>query len=139
MARVLTKEKIMKKWLALLLTSCLVGCSTTTVPMQEAVYEKPFFNSEKTEENNVKVTVVRDGSAYVGSILSFYIQLDGKEIADLMPKEKTTFYTTEGKHLISVRLFNGEGPACFLDLKKGESVEVRCGVLYSDPFIRRAK
>ncbi|MVX56853.1 hypothetical protein [Parasutterella muris] len=120
----------MKKLIPLLaLLVSLSGCVTTDpTNLDEANFVSPKAQAEKTTENNVKITVVRDHGNLIGSMNSYYVKDNDREIAELKPKDKTVFYTTAGKHRIACAWFTGQGFEHFSVLSPNEEAVFHCGV-----------
>lgn len=112
------------------LFAMLSGCvATNPTNLNEAVSVKPLVQAEKTTENTVKITVVRDYGSLMGAFNTYYVKDNGKEVARLEPKEATTFYTAPGKHRIACDWFSGIGYEHFSNFQPNEEAIYHCGVL----------
>lgn len=119
------KKLILPFALLVMLSAC-----TTTDPTKsdEAHFVAPKAQAEKTTENNVKVTVIRDHGSMIGALNNYYVKDNDKLIAELTPKDKTIFYTTSGKHRISCSWFTGTSFEHFSEFKPNEEAVYHCGV-----------
>lgn len=124
-----------------MLALTLSGCVTTDpTNLEEAKFIAPSDQKEKTYSNNVQVTVVRDYGSLIAGGLKYYVFDNKKKLAELSPTDKTTFYTTEGKHIIACGWFTGSDVQHFDVFTKNEEVVYHCGVYGSgQPYINRVK
>lgn len=124
-----------------MLALTLSGCVTTDpTNLEEAKFIAPSDQKEKTYSNNVQVTVVRDYGSLIAGGLKYYVFDNKKKLAELSPKDKTTFYTTEGKHIIACGWFTGSDVQHFDVFTKNEEVVYHRGVYGSgQPYINRVK
>ena len=124
-----------------MLALTLSGCVTTDpTNLEEAKFIASSDQKEKTYSNNVQVTVVRDYGSLIAGGLKYYVFDNKKKLAELSPKDKTTFYTTEGKHIIACGWFTGSDVQHFDVFTKNEEVVYHCGVYGSgQPYINRVK
>ena len=133
--------KCLAMFFALFTCLTLSGCVTTDpTNLEEAKFIAPSDQKEKTDLNNVQVTVVRDYGSIIGSPFKYYVFDNKKKLAELSTKEKTTFYTTEGKHIIACGWFSGSDVQHFEVFTKDEEAVYHCGFYGTgQPYINRVK
>ncbi|MCF0487503.1 hypothetical protein L0F18_25295 [Klebsiella pneumoniae] len=94
----------MKKIALALAIVTVTGCSTTVVPPSQAISasKEHVFKYQENEGNNGSLTIVRD-SGFVGAGCYATVYLNGERVAKLDPKEKATFYLSEGEWAVGAK------------------------------------
>ena len=91
---------------ALLLALLLTGCSTVPVTLNEAKDAPPANVLGKVQvasSQPAKLTIIRDKSALGGSVVSFYVLVNGVQVVRLSTGEKYTLPVEPGEVFLSVR------------------------------------
>ncbi|MDC7944923.1 hypothetical protein, partial [Raoultella ornithinolytica] len=123
----------MKKIALALAIVTVTGCSTTVVPPSQAISasKEHVFKYQENEGNNGSLTIVRD-SGFVGAGCYATVYLNGERVAKLDPKEKATFYLSEGEWAVGANLegkglcsLNRERQERFFNIKAGEKKAAR--------------
>lgn len=123
----------MKKIFLLLAIVAITGCATTVVPPTKATPapKDRIFKYQTSSDNTGSLTIIRD-SGFGGAGCYATVYLNGERVAKLDPKEKATFYLSEGEWAVGANLegkglcgINPERQERFFNIKDGERKAVR--------------
>lgn len=83
----------------------LSGCSTTSVPVREAVpapQAQIYLKERLPVQGNARTIFVRD-TGFIGSGVFQHIFIDGVKVASLNPGEKVELIVPPGEHILGVQ------------------------------------
>ncbi|HGY2289313.1 TPA: hypothetical protein ACNVBJ_003626 [Klebsiella aerogenes] len=111
----------MKKIALALTILSLTGCASTVVPPSKAISapQERVFKYQINAGSNTTLTIIRD-AGIVGSGCYAAVYLNGEQVAKLNPKEKATFYISEGEWAVGANL-TGKG-LCSLSSERQERI-----------------
>ena len=131
----------MKNPLILLpLFAFLIGCTTSNLTADRAIFVQPSAQATPTKERPIKVTLMSDYGALTSSGATFYIYDNNKKVAQLESREMTVYYAEPGNHSILLGNSRGHGTInSFSEFRVGENPEFHFGVDASYFYVKRVK